>query len=65
MTLASRFDMAKNAAMAAMSQISSWEKPCRFERGEIGFVDLRAARRDLHREIEHRALPRRQISALR
>jgi hypothetical protein len=59
--LAIRFDRPKNAVIAAMSQMSSSEKPCACSGGEVGLVDLVRAQADLHREIEHRALARRDV----
>ena len=56
-----RFDSAKNAAIAPMSQMSSSVKPCARSGGEVVVVDLAGCQRDLEREREHRLLPRRDV----
>ena len=56
LTFAIRFDSAKNAAMAPMSQMSSSSKPWRAEPLEIGVADLGRRGRDLAGEVEHRLL---------
>ena len=60
-TLAIRFDSAKNAAIAAMSQMSSSEKPWPASAAKSASSISCAPRRDLHREIEHRPLARRDV----
>ena len=59
--LAIRFDSAKNAAIAPMSQMSSSENPC--ARNAVKSASSMAAlsHGDLDREREHRALARRDV----
>jgi hypothetical protein len=56
-----RLDRPKKAVMAPMSQMSSSLKPCGAQRGEVGLVDLVRRRADLHREVQHGALARRDV----
>ena len=61
MTLAIRFDSAKNAAIAAMSQMSSSLKPWLATAAKSASEILCASSAHLHREVEHRPLARRDI----
>ncbi len=61
MTLAIRFDSAKNAAIAAMSQMSSSLKPWLATAAKSASEISCACRAHLHREVEHGALARRDI----
>ena len=60
-TLASRFDMAKKAAIAAMSHTSSSLKPWALEGGDIGIADGMSLEGHLHGEVEHGLLPGRDV----
>ena len=60
-TLAIRFDSAKNAEIAAISQMSSSLKPWRRNVGKILLGYFLGCPAHLHGEIEHRSLPRRDI----
>ena len=61
MTLAIRFDSAKKAAIAAMSQMSSSVKPWPATAAKSASdISLRLAAH-LHGEVEHGALPRRDV----
>ena len=61
MTLAIRFDSAKNAAIAAMSQMSSSEKPWLATAAKSASEILLRLGAHLHREVEHGALARRDV----
>jgi hypothetical protein len=56
-----RLDRPKKAVMAPMSQMSSSSEAVRVQRGEVGVVDLVRLQADLHREVEHGALARRDV----
>ena len=59
--LAIRFDSAKKAAIAPMSQMSSSEKPCARNAAKSSSAIADAVGRHLEREGEHRLLPRRDV----
>ena len=61
MTLAIRFDSAKNAEIAAISQTSSSLKPWLAMSVKSASEILLRLDAHLHGEVEHRALPRRDI----
>ena len=56
-----RFDNAKNAAMAPMSQMSSSENPCGVNAAKSASTISALLERHLQREGEHRLLPRRDV----
>ncbi len=60
-TFAIRFDSAKNAEIAAISQMSSSEKPWLATAAKSAFRNLVRLGAHLHREVEHGALARRDI----
>ena len=59
--LAMRLDSAKNAAMARDVPDVLVGEAVRAQRLEVGVADLVRALRDLHGEVEHRALARRDV----
>ena len=56
-----RFDSAKNAAIAPMSQTSSSEKPCARSAAKSSSTSSLLRCGHLQREREHRLLPRRDV----
>ena len=60
-TFATRFDKPKNAVIAVMSQMSSSSKPCACSASKSPSFDAVRLVADLHREVEHRALARRDV----